>query len=208
MVIVWSWIIGSLLSIVIALSMAEICSTYPSAGSVYTWAGNLASKEYGPFAAYVTGWFNFLGNAAGDAFYGFTFAGIFLLCVTTLINLTIVTPIIASISALQVSTCTQEPVADINGNMSSPCALSNNTQCLIGIAVYVVWSIQNLLRVDYQGHINNFATFFQISSTFAIIFTLLATCSKGGGSDAFGNAINATEPATLDQMLFQFYDGE
>ncbi len=31
-VIIWSWLIGSLFSVVIALSMAEIVSTYPSAG--------------------------------------------------------------------------------------------------------------------------------------------------------------------------------
>jgi amino acid transporter len=41
-VIVWSWIVGSILNILCGLSMAEICSSYPSAGSVYHWAGILA----------------------------------------------------------------------------------------------------------------------------------------------------------------------
>ena len=36
-VTIWSWIIGSFFTILIGLSLAEICSVYPSAGSVYHW---------------------------------------------------------------------------------------------------------------------------------------------------------------------------
>jgi amino acid permease len=36
-VIIWSWMLGSLFTILIGLSLAEICSVYPSAGSVYHW---------------------------------------------------------------------------------------------------------------------------------------------------------------------------
>lgn len=36
-VTVWSWVIGSIFTILIGLSLAEICSVYPSAGSVYHW---------------------------------------------------------------------------------------------------------------------------------------------------------------------------
>ena len=54
--------------------MAEICSAYPSAGSVYHWAGMLATPKWAPFASYICGWFNFLGNAAGDASFAFGFA--------------------------------------------------------------------------------------------------------------------------------------
>ena len=61
------WIAVSLFTTVIGFSMAEICSAYPSAGSVYHWSGQLASPKLGPFASYVTGWLNWLGNAAGDA---------------------------------------------------------------------------------------------------------------------------------------------
>ena len=54
--------------------MAEICSSYPSAGSVYHWAGILAPKKYAAVSAYICGWFNFLGNAASDASFAFGFA--------------------------------------------------------------------------------------------------------------------------------------
>ena len=38
-VMVWSWVIGSFLTIIVAYTLAEICSAYPSAGSVYNWTG-------------------------------------------------------------------------------------------------------------------------------------------------------------------------
>jgi amino acid transporter len=36
-VIICSWLLGSFFTILIGLSLAEICSVYPSAGSVYHW---------------------------------------------------------------------------------------------------------------------------------------------------------------------------
>jgi amino acid transporter len=73
-IMIWGWIIASVFTMFVGLSMAEICSSYPSAGSVYHWAGMLASDESGPAASYICGWFNFLGNAAGDASYAYGFA--------------------------------------------------------------------------------------------------------------------------------------
>lgn len=72
-VMIWGWVIGSTFSTIIGLSMGEICSSYPSAGSVYHWAGMLATAEWAPFASYICGWFNFLGNAASDASFAFGF---------------------------------------------------------------------------------------------------------------------------------------
>ena len=73
-VMVWGWIIGSFFTMFVGLSMSEICSSYPSAGSVYHWAGMLATPQWAPFASFITGWFNFVGNAAGDASFAFGFA--------------------------------------------------------------------------------------------------------------------------------------
>jgi amino acid transporter len=75
-VIVWGWIICSCFTIIVGLSMGEICSSYPSAGSVYHWAGMLASPEWAPALSYLCGWFNFLGNAAGDACFAYGFASV------------------------------------------------------------------------------------------------------------------------------------
>ena len=38
---VWGWLVSWVLITIVSYSMAEICSAYPSAGSVYHWAGQL-----------------------------------------------------------------------------------------------------------------------------------------------------------------------
>jgi amino acid transporter len=72
--IIWGWIVSFLMSMVVSFSMAEICSAYPSAGSVYHWSGQLVPEEWTAFASYVCGWCNFVGNAAGDSSFAFAWA--------------------------------------------------------------------------------------------------------------------------------------
>ena len=59
---------------IVSYSMAEICSAYPSAGSVYHWSAQLVPAEYAALSSYICGWFNFVGNGAGDASFAFFFA--------------------------------------------------------------------------------------------------------------------------------------
>ena len=53
----WGWIIVGVFTTFVALSMAEIASTYPTAGGLYYWSSKLGSPAWGWF----TGWFNLLG---------------------------------------------------------------------------------------------------------------------------------------------------
>jgi amino acid transporter len=75
--IFWGFVTVFIMSTVVSYSMAEICSAYPSAGSVYHWSAQLVPEKYAPIASYVCGWFNFMGNAAGDASFAFFFAQYF-----------------------------------------------------------------------------------------------------------------------------------
>ena len=68
-VMMWGWLITSVMTICIGCSLAEICSTFPSAGSVYHWAGQLGSAKHAPLLSYVCGWFNFLGKRAEADMY-------------------------------------------------------------------------------------------------------------------------------------------
>jgi amino acid transporter len=70
----FGWIVGSAFTLLVALNLAEICSTYPVSGSVYAWAGLLAKKEHSAMTSFVCGWFSFLGNAACDASFAYGFA--------------------------------------------------------------------------------------------------------------------------------------
>ena len=55
--VTWGWIIVGVFTTFVALSMAEIASTYPTAGGLYYWSSKLGSAAWGWF----TGWFNLIG---------------------------------------------------------------------------------------------------------------------------------------------------
>jgi len=76
-VMLYGWIVVSIFSLIVAASMAEICSTYPMAGSVYYWAGALASQEWSPLASYLCGFLNFFGNVANNSAFAFGLAQVF-----------------------------------------------------------------------------------------------------------------------------------
>jgi amino acid transporter len=71
-VMIWGWIMAFFFTLFTVLSMAEICSVYPSAGSVYYWTGMLSpSREWAPVLSYICAWFNLLGNIACDSSFAF-----------------------------------------------------------------------------------------------------------------------------------------
>jgi amino acid permease (GABA permease) len=65
-VIVWGWPFVGIMTLFVGLAMAEVCSSYPTAGGLYYWSAKLARKN-GPAWSWFTGWFNFLGQVAVTA---------------------------------------------------------------------------------------------------------------------------------------------
>jgi amino acid permease (GABA permease) len=72
---IWGWLIVGVLVLFAGLSMAEICSAFPTAGGLYYWAAKLAPGKSGPVWSWFTGWFNLLGQVAVTA--GITFGTAF-----------------------------------------------------------------------------------------------------------------------------------
>ncbi|CAM0885252.1 unnamed protein product [Alopecurus aequalis] len=68
------WLVVSFFNGCVALSMAEICSAYPTSGGLYYWSAKLAGKNWAPFASWVTGWFNIVGQWAGTTSADFALA--------------------------------------------------------------------------------------------------------------------------------------
>lgn len=58
------WLIVCFFTMFVGLSMAEIVSAIPTAGGPYFWAAMLAPPAWAPFFAWITGWFNFVGQFA------------------------------------------------------------------------------------------------------------------------------------------------
>ena len=77
--LLYGWLITGIFTLCIGLSLAEICSAYPTAGGLYYWSAKLAGPKWGAFAAWNTAWFNMLGQISGAA--GCVYAGAIFFCI-------------------------------------------------------------------------------------------------------------------------------
>uniref|UniRef100_A0A8R7TUJ6 Amino-acid permease BAT1-like protein n=1 Tax=Triticum urartu TaxID=4572 RepID=A0A8R7TUJ6_TRIUA len=68
------WLVVAAFNGCVALSMAEICSAYPTSGGLYYWSAKLAGREWAPLASWVTGWFNIVGQWAATTSTDFSLA--------------------------------------------------------------------------------------------------------------------------------------
>ena len=71
------WLVGAVFAVIVALAMAQISSSYPTAGGLYHWGSILGGKGYG----WCTAWFNLLGlifvvASVNFAVYDFFFKGL------------------------------------------------------------------------------------------------------------------------------------
>ncbi|CAA6673124.1 unnamed protein product [Spirodela intermedia] len=71
---VYGWLVAGLFTMSVGLSMAEICSSYPTSGGLYYWSARLSGKEWAPFASWLTGWFNIVGQWAVTSSIDFSLA--------------------------------------------------------------------------------------------------------------------------------------
>lgn len=78
------WPLVGLLVVVVGLAMAEVCSSYPTAGGLYYWSAKLAKSNPAAWS-WFTGWFNLLGQVAVTA--GIDFGAAFF--TTAFLNLTV-----------------------------------------------------------------------------------------------------------------------
>src|SRR6266480_3095962 len=65
--IVWGWPFVGIMTLFVGLAMAEVCSSFPTAGGLYYWAAKLAPQKTAAAWSWFTGWFNFLGQVAVTA---------------------------------------------------------------------------------------------------------------------------------------------
>nr|GLL41583.1 amino-acid permease BAT1 homolog [Ipomoea trifida] len=71
---IYGWLIAGTFTMFVGLSMAEICSSYPTSGGLYYWSAKLAGPSWAPFASWITGWFNVIGQWAVTTSVDFSLA--------------------------------------------------------------------------------------------------------------------------------------
>ncbi|CAK3905031.1 amino acid permease like [Lecanosticta acicola] len=69
---VWAWAIGSVMAYIIASSVAELVSAYPTAGGMYFVTKHVVPAKRVAIWAWIIGWCNFLGQACGVASLAYT----------------------------------------------------------------------------------------------------------------------------------------
>ncbi|KAG2121325.1 amino acid transporter [Suillus clintonianus] len=60
-VMIWGWILVSVLTQTLALSVAEICSKYPTSAGAYYWCYRFASPRKRLLASWINGWLTLVG---------------------------------------------------------------------------------------------------------------------------------------------------
>jgi amino acid permease (GABA permease) len=65
--ITWGWPVVGIMTLFVGLAMAEVCSSFPTAGGLYYWSAKLAPPKNAAAWSWFTGWFNFLGQVAVTA---------------------------------------------------------------------------------------------------------------------------------------------
>lgn len=61
----WGWLVAMVGIQSVAMSMAELCSSMPTSGGLYYASAVLAPPGWGPLAAWITGWSNWLVQITG-----------------------------------------------------------------------------------------------------------------------------------------------
>ena len=157
-------------------------STDPVAGSVYHWSGQLCSRKWSPIVSYICGWFNFLGNAAGDATYAYSFAsflsGTLAAAYAPEGAFDMTFPVDASIGSASGSgsNSTSSGSGSGSGSGSSEiyAGLSAGETVAVAMGANLVWAVVNGMRVDRQGWINSVSAVWQMMSTVVLVVVMAA----------------------------------
>ncbi|KEF61990.1 uncharacterized protein A1O9_03562 [Exophiala aquamarina CBS 119918] len=71
---IWGWLIAALCIQATAFTMAELCSSMPTAGGLYYASAVLAPEGWGPLASWFVGWSNFCGFVTGPCSVNYALA--------------------------------------------------------------------------------------------------------------------------------------
>ena len=175
------WPLVSIFTLLIAASMAEIASAYPTAGGLYYWSSRMKNKDWG----WWTAWFNLAGQVAIVA--GIDFAA------ASFVNSGIVTPILSNAN-----------IAYGNSSMFFGTLVSG--QLVTMAALLVIQLALNIGGIQIVARLNDASVWWHIG-TVAVIVGALFLISSGkahstlspfaiapqdaiGGASVFGGGLN------------------
>ena len=115
------WPLVTIFTLMIAATMAEIASAYPTAGGLYYWASKLRNKDWG----WWTAWLNLGGQFSIVA--GINYSAAFYLCATILNPLFGIDPNVETFGVLNAIWITGHPDRDRDRRSTSPARASSRS---------------------------------------------------------------------------------
>nr|CAB3475404.1 unnamed protein product [Digitaria exilis] len=144
------WFVVAAFNACVALSMAEICSAYPTSGGLYYWSAKLAGKDWAPLASWVTGWFNIVGQWAGTTSADFSLAQL-----------------------IQVIILLSTGGANGGGYMASKYVV-----LAIYGAILVVHGLINSLPIQWLAFFGQLGAFWNVAGVFALVIVIPAVAKE------------------------------
>jgi amino acid transporter len=163
------WPLVSIFTLMIAASMAEIASAYPTAGGLYYWSSRLRNKDWG----WWTAWFNLAGQIAIVA--GIDFAA------ASFVNSAIVTPILSNFGI-------------VYGNGTAIGGTIADGQLLTMAVLLVIQLGLNIAGIRIVAFLNDASVWWHIGTVAVIVVALFLISSGKAHAD-----ISAFAVQPLDQ---------
>ncbi|PWZ33135.1 Amino-acid permease BAT1 [Zea mays] len=156
------WFLVSALNACVALSMAEICSAYPTSGGLYYWSAKLAGKDWAPLASWLTGWFNIVGQWAGTTSVDFSLAQL-----------------------VQVIVLLATGGLNGGGYMASKYVV-----LAIYGAILVIHGLMNSLPIQYLAWFGHLGAFWNTAGTFALVIIIPAVATERASTEFIFTHLN------------------
>ena len=180
------WPLVTVFVLLIAASMAEIASAYPTAGGLYYWASRMRNKNWG----WWTAWFNLIGQFAIVA--GINFAA------AAFLNATIITPLLSNLGITYDNTTVLLSIGET--------AVLTGQLLTMGILMLVELII-NVAGINLVALLNQVSVWWHIAIVAAVVFLIFAAGKPDESGltlfaiepqDVAGSWQNALGPVTLD----------
>jgi amino acid transporter len=153
------WPLVSVFTLLIAASMAEIASAYPTAGGLYYWSSRMKNKDWG----WWTAWFNLAGQIAIVA--GIDFAA------ASFVNSSIVTPILANFG-----------IAYGNGSAIFGSSLMSGQLLTMAVLLGIQLAL-NIAGIKIVAKLNDASVWWHIGTVAVIVGALLLITSGKAHAD-------------------------
>uniref|UniRef100_A0A1D1YDT1 Putative amino-acid permease C15C4.04c n=1 Tax=Anthurium amnicola TaxID=1678845 RepID=A0A1D1YDT1_9ARAE len=176
---IYGWLIAGTFTMIVGLSMAEICSSYPTSGGLYYWSAKLCGNEWGPFASFMTGWFNIVGQWA----------------VTTSVNFSLA-------QLLQVIILLSTGGNNGGGYLASKYVV----MCFHG-GILLIHAILNSLPITWLSFFGQFAALWNVLGVFVLMIVIPSVATKKASVEFVFTHFNTDNDAGIHSKLYIFVLG-